>query len=58
MYLIRQLTDLSLVEIGRLIGGRDHTTVMYACEKVSNLMATDTTIADKVNGLVSTLSSG
>ena len=58
MYLLRQVTDLSLVEIGRVFGGRDHTTVMYACEKVGGMMTTDITFADKVNGLISTLASG
>jgi len=58
MYLLRQLTDLSLMEIGRMFGGRDHTTVMYACEKVGSLLQSDTAFADKVNGLISTLASG
>jgi chromosomal replication initiator protein len=58
MYLMRSLTDLSLVEIGRRIGGRDHTTVIYACDKISGLMAREKTVADQVNGLVSTLASG
>jgi chromosomal replication initiator protein len=58
MYLLRQLTDLSLVEIGKVFGGRDHTTVLYACEKVGVLLATDIAFADKVNGLISTLASG
>ncbi len=58
MYLMRQITDLSLVEIGRVFGGRDHTTVMYACEKIGGMMTTDITFADKVNGLISTLASG
>jgi chromosomal replication initiator protein len=58
MYLMRQLTDLSLVEIGRAFGGRDHTTVMYACDKVGGLLRADSALADKVNGLVSTLASG
>src|SRR6185436_11681101 len=57
MYLMRQLTNLSLVEIGRLFGGRDHTTVIYACDKVGSLMRDDTVLADKVNGLISTLAS-
>jgi chromosomal replication initiator protein len=39
MYLCRELTELSLVEIGKAFG-RDHTTVMYANEKVAELMAT------------------
>ena len=58
MYLMRQLTDLSLAEIGRAFGGRDHTTVLYACEKVGELIRSDNTLEDKVNGLISTLASG
>jgi chromosomal replication initiator protein len=58
MFLARQLTDLSLVEIGRLFGGRDHTTVMYSCEKVAALIAADLEFAEKVNGLISALASG
>ncbi len=58
MYLTRQLTDLSLVEIGRMFGGRDHTTVIYACDKVGTMIATDSEFADKINGLISTLASG
>jgi len=58
MYLLRQLTDLSLVEIGRMVGGRDHTTVMYACERVAERIAADSSFADKVNAIISTLSMG
>jgi chromosomal replication initiator protein len=58
MYLMRQLTDLSLVEVGRLFGGRDHTTVLYACEKVADLVAADIQFQEKVNGLISTLAAG
>jgi chromosomal replication initiator protein len=36
MHLCRQLTDLPLVEIGQAFGGRDHTTVIHACDKVEN----------------------
>ena len=38
MYLLRQLTELSLVDIGRMFGGRDHSTVIYACEKVGAML--------------------
>ena len=34
MYLVRDLTDLSLPKVGELFGGRDHTTVLHACQKV------------------------
>jgi chromosomal replication initiator protein len=57
MYLMRQLTDLSLVEIGRMFGGKDHTTVIYACDKVGSLISSDTAFAERVNGLIHTLAS-
>jgi chromosomal replication initiator protein len=57
MYLMRQLTELSLVEIGRMFGGRDHTTVMYACERIAERITEDKAFEEKVNGLISTLSS-
>lgn len=41
MYLSRELTDFSLPKIGEEFGGRDHTTVIHAHEKISNLIKTD-----------------
>lgn len=41
MALCRELTDQSLVDIGTAFGGRDHTTVMHACEKVQKLRQSD-----------------
>jgi len=58
MYLLRQLTDLSLAEIGRIFGGRDHTTVLYACEKIALQIASDPAFSDKINSMISTLASG
>lgn len=41
MYLSRELTDLSLPKIGEEFGGRDHTTVIHAHDKISKMMQTD-----------------
>lgn len=41
MYLLREESGVSLPQIGEIIGGRDHTTVIYACDKINNLMETD-----------------
>src|SRR5262249_5773394 len=41
MYLLREETDASLPQIGDLLGGRDHTTVIYAYDKMSELIETD-----------------
>ena len=40
MYLLRKETDSSLPQIGEVLGGRDHTTVMYAIEKITNEIET------------------
>ncbi|MCM3588127.1 chromosomal replication initiator protein DnaA [Mesobacillus maritimus] len=44
MYLSRELTDFSLPKIGEEFGGRDHTTVIHAHEKISKLLATDSAL--------------
>jgi chromosomal replication initiator protein len=51
MYLCRQLTDLPLVEIGQAFGGRDHTTVIHACDKVEAEIQSDRTIRMRVEQL-------
>jgi chromosomal replication initiator protein len=51
MYLCRQHTDLPLVEIGQAFGGRDHTTVIHACDKVENEIKEDRTIRLRVEQL-------
>jgi chromosomal replication initiator protein len=41
MYLLREEANFSLPQIGQALGGRDHTTVMYACNKVADLLERD-----------------
>jgi chromosomal replication initiator protein len=41
MYLARTETNASLPQIGEALGGRDHTTVLYACDKISDLAESD-----------------
>ncbi len=51
MYLCSELTNLSLPKVGALFGGRDHTTVLYAVEKVKRLIQTDREIFERVTAL-------
>jgi len=51
MYLMRQHTDLSLPRIGEEFGGKDHTTVLYSCEKIAQLKDTDTSLEQKLRQL-------
>jgi chromosomal replication initiator protein len=48
MYLCREMTSLSLPKIGQLFGGRDHTTVMYANNKIGKLMTEKRSIYNQV----------
>jgi chromosomal replication initiator protein len=48
MYLLREEAGLSLPQVGHELGGRDHTTVMYACEKMNELIETDATLRRQV----------
>lgn len=52
MYLTRTLTDLSLPMIGQEFGGRDHTTVMYAINKIDTRIKKDSEFSIEVQGLI------
>jgi chromosomal replication initiator protein len=49
MYLCRELTDESLPKIGRAFGGRDHSTVMHATAKISNLINSDRDVFNQIH---------
>lgn len=51
MYLAKNLTDKSLKAIGETFGGRDHSTVIYSCKTVQDLMETDAIFHDTVSEL-------
>jgi chromosomal replication initiator protein len=52
MYLCRELTDSTLPAIGREFGGRDHTTVLYAVQKISRRLRHDRREYDQVDDLI------
>lgn len=56
MYLCRERTSLSLPKIGQLFGNRDHTTVMYACKKISELMKERRSIYNQVTEITTQIS--
>jgi chromosomal replication initiator protein len=51
MYLARQLTELSLQQIGAYFGGRDHSTVLHACRKVEQALGRDVHLSGAVRQL-------
>ncbi|MGK7904346.1 MAG: chromosomal replication initiator protein DnaA [Hormoscilla sp.] len=51
MYLVRQNTDLSLPKIGEEFGGKDHTTVIYSCDKVAQLREKNPDMAKRLRQL-------
>ncbi len=58
MYLCRTLTQMSLVEIGAALGGRDHTTVIYGCDRISEALVHDRETRNAVEQLTQRLREG
>jgi chromosomal replication initiator protein len=52
MYLARQLTHASLSEVGRAFGGKDHTTVLHAVDKIQTLLQEDPKLRKQIDGLI------
>lgn len=57
MYLCRELTELSLPKIGEEFGGRDHTTVIHAYDKIQNELKKDSTMNANIKEIVARLKS-
>ena len=57
MALAKELTHMSLPDIGEAFGGRDHTTVLHACRKIADLRTNNTDITRDVNSLLKVLRS-
>ena len=51
MYIARDLTEFSTTEVGLEFGGRDHTTVMHACQRIEDRIKTDSTLAPAIQHL-------
>lgn len=52
MYIVREITDLSMVEIGKTFGGRDHSTVVYATSQIEQRVKTDSRTRDIINDII------
>lgn len=51
MYLLRTESDLPLMEIGRVLGGRDHTTILHGVKKITGLLSTEEALRGDVVGI-------
>lgn len=51
MYLLRVELGLPLTEVGHIVGGRDHTTVMHAVEKISKILSTNSSLREDILGI-------
>jgi chromosomal replication initiator protein len=58
MYLIREETRSSLPQIGDALGGRDHTTILYGCGKIGEMLETDEVLRRRVLAIRETLYNG
>ncbi|WP_321990757.1 chromosomal replication initiator protein DnaA [Marispirochaeta aestuarii] len=52
MYIVREITEYSTTEVGLAFGGRDHTTVMHACQRVESRMKTDSALEPTIQQLI------
>lgn len=55
MYILREAFNVSYPTIGDKLGGKDHTTIMYSCDKIKTAMKTDGFLAQEINQLIGLL---
>jgi chromosomal replication initiator protein len=55
MYLAREHAGISLQQIGMALGGRNHSTILYGCERVADLLATDSLLREQIETILQTL---
>ena len=52
IYVVREITQIPLAEIGKSFGGRDHSTIVYAIQQVEKSFKKDRSAKDKVNDII------
>ena len=52
LYISKELTEYTFTELGNEFGGKDHSTVMHACDNIKDKIKTDSSFAQKVNALI------
>jgi chromosomal replication initiator protein len=52
MFIAREITEYSTTEVGQAFGGRDHTTVMHACQKIEDKIRSDPTLDSTIQSLI------
>lgn len=57
MYCVREITGISMEEIGSQFGGRDHSTVVYACNTIQTRLQTDTHMRETVEDIIKNVKS-
>ena len=52
LYISKELTEYTFTELGNEFGGKDHSTVMHACDNIKDKIKTDSSFAQKINALI------
>lgn len=55
IYVSKQLTELSLKQIGAAFGGRDHSTVLHSCQAIENYLITDRSVKNAIDSIIKKL---